>query len=66
MTDYPLINAILFAGLGVIVFAVALAMLSRMAPVRIWEEARAGNTAVAILAAAVALGVAVIVAATMH
>jgi uncharacterized membrane protein YjfL (UPF0719 family) len=66
MTDYPLVNAMMFAGLGVVVYAVALAVLSRLAPLRLWDEIRDRNTAAAIAAGAVALGVAVIVAATMH
>jgi len=66
MTDYPLVNALIFAGLGIVVFAVALALLARLAPLRLWDEVKDRNTAAAILAAAVALGVAVIVAATMH
>jgi putative membrane protein len=66
LTDYPLINATIFAGLGIVVFAVALAVISRLAPFRLWDEIKDRNVAVATVAAAVALGVAIIVAATMH
>ena len=66
MTDFPLVNATVFAVLGIAIFAVALAILAKLAPVRVWDEIRSGNTAAAVIGGFIALGVAVIVAATMH
>ncbi len=67
MTDYPLLNAILFATLGIAVFAVAAAILSKLAPFNLWQQlTQERNLAVAIFAGAVALGLCWIIAATMH
>jgi uncharacterized membrane protein YjfL (UPF0719 family) len=67
MTDYPFLNALIFAGVGVAVFAVAFWILSRIAPFNLWNElAHEHNVAVAVFAGAVALGLCWIIAATMH
>jgi putative membrane protein len=67
MTDYPLLNALLFAFVGVGVFAAAFFVLSRLAPFDLWQQiAGERNVAVAIFAGAVALGLCWIIAATMH
>ncbi|MDR3704130.1 MAG: DUF350 domain-containing protein [Candidatus Sulfopaludibacter sp.] len=67
MTEFPVLNALLFAGLGVLVFAVAFAILARLAPFDLWKEiVHEHNVAAAILAGAVALGLCWIIAATMH
>jgi len=67
MTEFPILNALLFAGLGVVVFAVAFAILAKLAPFDLWKEiVQERNMAVAILAGAAALGLCWIIAATMH
>jgi putative membrane protein len=67
MTGMPLLNALLFASLGVAVFVVALAIAIRLSPLDFWKQiVTERNTAVAIFAAAVALGLAWIIAAAMH
>lgn len=67
MTGFPLLNGLIFAGLGVIVFAIAFAILVRLAPFDLWKEiVQERNLAAAILAGAVALGLCWIIAATMH
>ncbi len=67
MTGFPVLNALLFAGLGVLVFAVAFTILARLAPFDLWKEiVHEHNVAAAILAGAVALGLCWIVAAAMH
>jgi uncharacterized membrane protein YjfL (UPF0719 family) len=67
MTDSPTVNAILFALLGLGVFAIAAALALRFMPFdwrkQVLEE---HNTAAAIVMAAILLGMAWIVAATMH
>jgi uncharacterized membrane protein YjfL (UPF0719 family) len=67
MTSSPVLNAILFTCLGLLAFAVALAAAARAAGFdakkTIVEER---NVAAAIVAAAITLGVAWIIAATMH
>ena len=67
MTDVPLFNALIFAGLGIVVFVIAFAGVIRLPPLDLWKEiAHEHNVAVAILAGAVALGLCWIIAATMH
>jgi putative membrane protein len=67
MTGFPVLNALLFAGLGVLVFAIAFTILARLAPFDLWKEiVHEHNVAAAILAGAVALGLCWIVAAAMH
>ena len=67
MTEHPLINAVLFASLGIIVFAVAAAILVKLTPLKLWRELiEERNMAVAIFAGAVAIAISLIVAAAMH
>jgi putative membrane protein len=67
MTDLPILNALIFAVLGAIVFVVAFAIIVRLAPFDLWKEiVHEHNVAAAILAGAVALGLCWIIAATMH
>lgn len=67
MTGSPFLNAVLFLCLGLLAFAVALAVAGRAAGFdvrRAIVEDR--NLAVAIVAAAVVIGIAWIVASTAH
>jgi len=67
MTDIPILNALIFAALGAVVFVVAFAIVVRLAPFDLWKEiVHEHNVAAAILAGAVALGLCWIIAATMH
>jgi uncharacterized membrane protein YjfL (UPF0719 family) len=67
MTEYPLINGLVFCGLGIIVFIIAFSLVVRLAPLNLWKQiGEERNIAVAILAGAVALGICWIIAATMH
>ncbi len=67
MTGSPLLNAIIFTCLGLAAFAITLAAFAKAAPFDLWKQiVEERNVAVAILAGAVALGVAWIVAASMH
>ena len=67
MTDYPILNALIFAGLGVLAFVVSFSLVIKLAPVDLWKEiGRERNVAAAILAGAVALSLGWIIAATMH
>ena len=67
MTDVPLLNGLIFAVLGILIFVIAFSLVVRLAPLDLWKEiAQERNTAVAILAGAVALGICWIIAATMH
>jgi uncharacterized membrane protein YjfL (UPF0719 family) len=67
MTEFPVLNALVFAVLGILVFVIALAIVAKLAPFRVWKEIVAErNVAAAILAGAVALGLCWIIAAAMH
>jgi len=67
VTDVPLLNALIFAALGVAVFAAAFALLAKAAPFNLWREiVQERNVAAAIFAGAVALGICWIVASAMH
>lgn len=67
MTDLPVLNALIFASLGVFAFVVAFAIVVKLAPFDLWKEiVHEHNVAAAILAGAVALGLGWIIAATMH
>jgi uncharacterized membrane protein YjfL (UPF0719 family) len=67
MTEFPLINATIFAILGILIFVVAFSILSKLTPFNLWKEVVENrNVAAAILAGAVSLGLCWIIAATMH
>ena len=67
MTDVPLLNALLFTVLGIVAYVIALAVLVKLAPFDLWKQiVTERNVAAGIVAGAVALGLAWIVAATMH
>ena len=67
MTDFPLLNGLIFAALGIGIFAMAFAVLAKLAPMDLWKEiVHEHNVAAAVLAGAVALGICWIIAATLH
>jgi putative membrane protein len=67
MTDIPVLNGLIFAALGIVMFVIAFSLLVRLAPIDLWKEiAQERNIAAAILAGAAALGICWIIAATMH
>jgi len=67
LTEHPLLNAVIFASLGVTVFAAAAAILLKLTPLRLWRElAEERNVAVAVFAGLVAIAIGLIVAAAMH
>jgi uncharacterized membrane protein YjfL (UPF0719 family) len=67
VTDVPVLNALIFATLGLVIYLVALAVIVKLPPFDPWKEiVTEHNVAVGIVAAAVALGLAWIVAAAMH
>jgi uncharacterized membrane protein YjfL (UPF0719 family) len=67
MSEFPVLNALVFAALGVLVFVIALAIVAKLAPFHVWKEiVEERNVAVAVLAGAVALGLCWIIASAMH
>ena len=67
LTEHPLLNAVIFASLGVAVFAIAFAILLKLTPLNLWRQLTdERNVAVAIFAGAAALAIGLIVANAMH
>jgi len=67
MTGVPLLNGLLFAILGVLVFAADFAVLAKAAPLDLWKEiVQERNVAAAIVAGAVDLELAWIIAGALH
>lgn len=66
-TDYPFINALIFAALGALVFFACFGIIRRMVPGDLWKEIlEERNVAVAVLVGLMSVALAVIIAATMH
>jgi len=67
MSDIPLVNALLYAGLGVVLFLIAFAVVRKLMPFDLWKEiGQERNVAAAIVAGAAILGLSWIIAATLH
>jgi uncharacterized membrane protein YjfL (UPF0719 family) len=67
MTEFPLLNAAIYAGVGVVVYVLALAFVAKLARFDFKKEiAGERNVPAAIVAAAMALGIAWIIAAALH
>ncbi len=62
-----LFNALVFAALGLGIFAAAFAIIDRLTPYHLWNEiVHERNTALAILVGAVSIGLCIIIAAAVH
>jgi uncharacterized membrane protein YjfL (UPF0719 family) len=61
------INAILYAAIGIVVFAGAFLVIDKVTPYNLWKEiVQEHNTALAILLGAMSLGICVIIASAVH
>ena len=62
-----LLNALIYALFGVIVLVLSFFVLDKLTPYDLWKEvAEKQNIAVAVLAGAIALGIAIIIASAVH
>lgn len=70
MTDFNpgyLLNAIIYALLGIIIFSLAFVIIDKMTPYDLWKEiCENRNTALAIMVGAMSIGVCIIIAAAVH
>lgn len=68
ITTFPaLLATLLYAIVGIIVFAAGFVVLDMLTPGKLWQEINdKQNVAVAIFAGAVSIGLAIIVAAAIH
>ena len=61
------VNALVYAFLGIIVFALSFVVIDRLTPYALWKEIIENhNVALAIVVAAMSLGICVIIAAAIH
>jgi uncharacterized membrane protein YjfL (UPF0719 family) len=61
------VNALIFAFLGIFIFVIAFLILDKMTPYDLWKEVcEQRNMALAILLGAMSLGICVIIAAAVH
>jgi uncharacterized membrane protein YjfL (UPF0719 family) len=67
MSEYPLLNAILYACLGIVIFVAAFAILDKCTPYHLWDEiVKEKNLALAVLLGAMSIGMCMIIAAAVH
>ncbi|HTS36092.1 MAG TPA: DUF350 domain-containing protein [Candidatus Solibacter sp.] len=61
------VNAVLYAAIGIVIFAGAFLVIDKLTPYNLWKEiVQEHNTALAILLGAMSLGICVIIAAAVH
>jgi uncharacterized membrane protein YjfL (UPF0719 family) len=70
MTEFHpgyLLNALLFAALGIVIFVVAFAIVDKLTPYALWKEiVEDHNVALAIMVGAMSIGMCIIIAAAVH
>ena len=61
------LNAAVYAGLGIVIFVAAFAIVDKLTPYALWKEiVDEKNTALAVLVGAVSIGLCIIIAAAVH
>ncbi len=61
------VNAIVYAAIGIVIFAGSFVVLDKLTPYNLWKEiVQEHNVALAILLGAMSLGLCVIIAAAVH
>ena len=61
------VNAIVYAGIGIVIFGLAFLVIDKFTPYHLWKEiVQEHNTALAILLGAMSLGICIIIAAAVH
>ena len=67
MTEIPIVNALLFACLGIVIFIAAFTIIDKLTPYHLWNEiVKEKNIALAILLGAMSIGMCLIIAAAVH
>ena len=62
-----LLNAVVYAFLGILIFIGSFALIDKMTPYALWDEIVANkNTALAIMVGAMSIGMCIIIAAAVH
>jgi len=61
------VNAIVFAAIGIVIFAGAFLVIDKATPYNLWKEiVQEHNTALAILLGAMSIGICIIIASAVH
>ena len=61
------VNAIIYAALGIVIFAGAFLVIDKVTPYNLWKEiVQEHNTALALLLGAMSLGICIIIASAVH
>ena len=61
------VNAIVYAAIGIVIFASAFLVIDKVTPYNLWKEiVQEHNTALALLLGAMSLGICIIIAAAVH
>jgi putative membrane protein len=64
---HPLMNALVYALLGILIFILCFVIVDKMTPYHLWKEiVEDKNIALAILIGAISLGMCIIIAAAVH
>jgi len=64
---HNLVNAAVFAAIGIIIFVVAFMVMDKVTPYHLWKEiVQEHNMALAILVGAMSIGICIIIAAAVH
>ena len=70
MSDFHpgyLVNAIVYAFLGIVIFVVAFVIIDKVTPFHLWKEiVEDKNVALAVLLGAMSIGMCIIIAAAVH
>jgi putative membrane protein len=70
MTDFHpayVLNALIFATLGIVIFIAAFAIVDKLTPYALWKEiVEDKNVALAIMVGAMSIGMCIIIAAAVH
>ena len=66
LSSAVLLATLVYAGIGIVIFVVGFWLWDKATPADLWGEICRGNQAVAILAGAVAIGLALIISAAIH
>jgi len=64
---HNLVNATVFASMGIVIFVVAFVIMDKVTPYHLWKEiVQEHNMALAILVGALSIGICIIIAAAVH
>jgi putative membrane protein len=64
---HALANAVIYAALGIVIFAIAFVLIDKLTPYHLWKEiVDDKNVALAILIGALSIGMCIIIAAAVH